>query len=77
MPITTIASPRSFDSCSSRLLDPKGLHVVVDDVEAVKKALTDRGVETSEVEVQPWGLFIYFSDPDGNTWSVQQIPNRT
>jgi len=54
----------------------KGLQVVVDDVEAVKKALTDRGVETSEVDVQPWGSFIYFSDPDGNTWSVQQIPIR-
>ncbi|TMF44700.1 MAG: glyoxalase [Chloroflexi bacterium] len=54
----------------------KGLQVVVDDVEAVKKVLTDRGVETSEVDVQPWGSFIYFSDPDGNTWSVQQIPIR-
>ncbi len=54
----------------------KGLQVVVDDVEAVKKALTNRGVETSEVELQPWGSFIYFSDPDGNTWSVQQIPAR-
>jgi catechol 2,3-dioxygenase-like lactoylglutathione lyase family enzyme len=54
----------------------KGLQVVVDDVEAIKRALTDRGVETSEVDVQPWGSFIYFSDPDGNTWSVQQIPIR-
>ena len=54
----------------------KGLQVVVDDVEAVKKVLTDRGLETSEVDVQPWGSFIYFSDPDGNTWSVQQIPIR-
>jgi predicted enzyme related to lactoylglutathione lyase len=51
----------------------KGLQVVVKDIEAVRKALTGRGVETSEVDVQPWGLFIYFSDPDGNTWSVQQI----
>ncbi|HEY8802700.1 MAG TPA: glyoxalase superfamily protein [Candidatus Dormibacteraeota bacterium] len=54
----------------------KGLQVVVKDIEAVRKALTGRGVETSEVDVQPWGLFIYFSDPDGNTWSVQQIPSR-
>jgi uncharacterized glyoxalase superfamily protein PhnB len=52
------------------------LQVVVKDIEAVRKALTGRGVETSEVDVQPWGLFIYFSDPDGNTWSVQQIPSR-
>ena len=55
----------------------KGLQVVVDDVEAVRRMLAGRGVETSQVEVQPWGSFIYFSDPDGNTWSVQQMPVRT
>jgi predicted enzyme related to lactoylglutathione lyase len=55
----------------------KGLQVVVEDVEAVRQALTLRGVETSAVEVLPWGSFIYFSDPDGNTWSVQQVPRRT
>jgi catechol 2,3-dioxygenase-like lactoylglutathione lyase family enzyme len=54
----------------------KGLQVVVDDVEAVRQELVGRGVETSEVDVQPWGSFIFFSDPDGNTWSVQQIPAR-
>jgi uncharacterized glyoxalase superfamily protein PhnB len=54
----------------------KGLQVVVDDVEAVRKELAGRGVVTSEVDIQPWGWFIYFSDPDGNTWSVQQIPKR-
>ena len=54
----------------------KGLQVVVDDVEAVRGVLSGRGVETSDVEVHPWGTFIYFSDPDGNTWSVQQIPVR-
>jgi catechol 2,3-dioxygenase-like lactoylglutathione lyase family enzyme len=53
----------------------KGLQVVVDDVEAVQKHLVSRNVETSEVDVQPWGSFIYFSDPDGNTWSVQQLPS--
>jgi catechol 2,3-dioxygenase-like lactoylglutathione lyase family enzyme len=54
----------------------KGLQVVVDDVEAVRKELAGRGVVTSEVDIQPWGWFIYFRDPDGNTWSVQQIPKR-
>ena len=54
----------------------KGLQVVVDDVEAVRQELADRGVETGEVDVQPWGSFIHFSDPDGNSWSVQQIPRR-
>jgi uncharacterized glyoxalase superfamily protein PhnB len=52
------------------------LQVVVDDIEAVRAALVSRGIETSAVDVQPWGLFVYFSDPDGNTWSVQQIPTR-
>ncbi len=54
----------------------KGLQVVVADVEAVRQELTGRGVKASEVDVQPWGSFIYFSDPDGNTWSVQQLPPR-
>ena len=54
----------------------KGLQVVVDDVEAVRRELSGRGVKTSEVQVQPWGSFIFFSDPDGNSWSVQQIPAR-
>ena len=51
----------------------QGLQVVVKDAEAVQKALRSRGVETSEIDKLPWGWFIYFSDPDGNTWSVQQI----
>jgi len=54
----------------------KGLQLVADDVEAVRQALVGRGVEVSDVDVQPWGSFIYFSDPDGNTWAVQQIPPR-
>ena len=54
----------------------KGLQVVVGDVEAVRQQLAGRGVETSAVDKQPWGLFIYFSEPDGNTWSVQQIVPR-
>jgi catechol 2,3-dioxygenase-like lactoylglutathione lyase family enzyme len=54
----------------------KGLQIVVDDVETVRQELSSRGVETSEVEVMPWGSFIFFSDPDGNTWAVQQVPVR-
>ena len=54
----------------------KGLQVVVDDVEAVRRELSGRGVVTSEVQVHPWGSFIFFSDPDGNSWAVQQIPTR-
>ena len=54
----------------------QGLHLVVSDIVAARADLRSRGVEVSEVDVQPWGLFVHFSDPDGNTWSVQQIPPR-
>jgi uncharacterized glyoxalase superfamily protein PhnB len=50
-----------------------GLQVVVDDTQAVYEELKKQGIEASEVQTMPWGIFTYFSDPDGNTWSVQQI----
>jgi predicted enzyme related to lactoylglutathione lyase len=52
----------------------RGLQMVVSDVEAARRQLLDRGVATSDVDVQPWGSFVTFSDPDGNTWSLQQLP---
>jgi predicted enzyme related to lactoylglutathione lyase len=54
----------------------KGMQVVVDDIKAVRAELAGRGVEVSEVQEFPWGHFVFFSDPDGNAWSVQHIPNR-
>jgi catechol 2,3-dioxygenase-like lactoylglutathione lyase family enzyme len=54
----------------------EGLQVVVDDIEAAREELAGRGVEVSEVQDFPWGRFVFFSDPDGNGWSVQQIPPR-
>jgi catechol 2,3-dioxygenase-like lactoylglutathione lyase family enzyme len=54
----------------------RGLQVVVEDAEAVRQELQGRGVATTDVQVLPWGSFILFSDPDGNTWSVQQVPPR-
>jgi catechol 2,3-dioxygenase-like lactoylglutathione lyase family enzyme len=54
----------------------QGLQVVVDDVEQAREELAGRGVEVSEVETFPWGSFVYFSDPDGNAWAVQQLPPR-
>lgn len=50
-----------------------GLQVVVDDADAAHADLSGRGVQVSDVDDQPWGRFVYFSDPDGNSWSVQQI----
>jgi len=52
----------------------KGLQLVVDDIEAARAELAGRGVEVGDVQDFPWGRFVFFSDPDGNTWSVQQIP---
>ena len=54
----------------------KGLQLVVADVEAVQRELRGRGVETTDVQVFPWGSFIFFSDPDGNSWAIQQLPPR-
>ncbi len=54
----------------------KGLQVVVGDINDARAELVERGVDVSEVQVFPWGSFVYFSDPDGNGWSVQQLPPR-
>jgi catechol 2,3-dioxygenase-like lactoylglutathione lyase family enzyme len=54
----------------------KGLQMVVTDIEAAQAELRGRGVETGEIQDYPWGRFIYFSDPDGNAWAVQQVPER-
>jgi predicted enzyme related to lactoylglutathione lyase len=50
-----------------------GLQMVVDDTEAAHAHLADRGVEVGEVQDFPWGRFVFFADPDGNRWAVQQI----
>jgi len=54
----------------------KGLQLVVADVEQAHAELSARGVEVSDVQDFPWGRFVFFSDPDGNGWAVQQIPSR-
>ncbi|MBM6622439.1 VOC family protein [Micrococcaceae bacterium RIT802] len=55
----------------------QGLQMVIADADAAREELRARGVEASDVDEQPWGRFVYFADPDGNTWSLQQIPART
>ena len=50
-----------------------GLQLVVEDANAAHDELAERGVEVSDVQDMPWGRFVFFSDPDGNKWSVQQI----
>jgi catechol 2,3-dioxygenase-like lactoylglutathione lyase family enzyme len=53
-----------------------GLQVVVPDIEAAHRELTDRGAGVSPIDDQPWGRFVYFRDPDGNPWAIQQLPPR-
>ncbi len=52
----------------------RGVQMVVADVAAVRDSLLAHGVEASDVDVQPWGSFVKFADPDGNTWALQQLP---
>jgi len=54
----------------------QGLQLVVPDIEAARAELVERGVDVSDVQEFDWGSFVFFKDPDGNGWSVQQIPSR-
>lgn len=50
----------------------EGLQIVIDDADAAHAQLESRGVEVSDVQDLPWGRFVFFSDPDGNSWALQQ-----
>lgn len=54
----------------------EGLQLVVADAAAARKELAGRGVDVTEVQEFPWGKFVFFSDPDGNKWAVQEISGR-
>jgi len=51
----------------------KGMQVVVDNIEAARAELVERGIDVSEIQRFPWGAFVFFQDPDGNAWAVQDI----
>lgn len=53
-----------------------GIQVVIDDAAAARDQLRANGVEASDVDVQPWGSFVTFNDPDGNAWTLQELPVR-
>jgi predicted enzyme related to lactoylglutathione lyase len=55
----------------------RGLQLVVADIDGARAELAGRGVDVTEVETFPWGRFVYFTDPDGNAWSVQEVPAWT
>jgi len=54
----------------------EGLQMVVDDAEASRRELAERGVDVSDVQVFPWGSFVFFKDPDGNGWALQAMSHR-
>jgi predicted enzyme related to lactoylglutathione lyase len=54
----------------------KGMQLVVADIRAAHAHLVERGVEVGDVQQFPWGSFVFFSDPDGNGWAVQELPPR-
>ena len=55
----------------------RGLQLVVANADDAREDLRSRGVDASDVQEFPWGRFTFFSDPDGNTWSVQEIQTRS
>jgi catechol 2,3-dioxygenase-like lactoylglutathione lyase family enzyme len=55
----------------------QGLLAVIADADAARAELAGRGVAVSEVDEQPWGRFVYFADPDGNGWALQEPPARS
>ena len=62
----TEATPGSF----------AGANLVIEDADEAHAELTRRGIEVSGVQEMPWGKFVFFADPDGNRWSLQQLPPR-
>jgi predicted enzyme related to lactoylglutathione lyase len=54
----------------------RGVQLCVNDIDAARAELVGRGVEVTEIEEHPWGRFVYFADPDGNRWSVQEVTSR-
>lgn len=54
----------------------RGIMMVVDDVRTVRQDLKDKDVDISDIKEQPWGTFAYFKDPDGNEWTLQELPYK-
>jgi predicted enzyme related to lactoylglutathione lyase len=54
----------------------KGMQLVVTDIEAAHAELSGRGVDVSEIQDFPWGRFVFFEDPDGNKWAIQDMSAR-
>jgi catechol 2,3-dioxygenase-like lactoylglutathione lyase family enzyme len=68
----SIAIGRGLTEMTPGTLD--NMQMVVADADVARSDLLERGIDVSEVDEQPWGRFIYFSDPDGNRWALQELP---
>jgi predicted enzyme related to lactoylglutathione lyase len=79
--VTPPGSAASFCFGTNLQMLPEGqtqhIQIVVDDADAAHDYLVERGVEATDVEELAWGRFTHFSDPDGNQWSLQQLPQRS
>jgi catechol 2,3-dioxygenase-like lactoylglutathione lyase family enzyme len=64
------------DGITDKVPGTQEIQVVVPDAAAARQQVLDAGVETGEIDVQPWGNFVYFRDPDGNSWSLQAVDSR-
>jgi catechol 2,3-dioxygenase-like lactoylglutathione lyase family enzyme len=71
----SIAFGKGLTQLEPGILD--NLQIVIDDADAARTELRERGVDASRVDEQPWGRFVYFADPDGNRWTLQQLPAWT
>jgi catechol 2,3-dioxygenase-like lactoylglutathione lyase family enzyme len=71
----SIAFGKGLTQLEPGILD--NLQIVIDDADAARTELRERGVDASGVDEQPWGRFVYFADPDGNRWTLQQLPAWT
>jgi catechol 2,3-dioxygenase-like lactoylglutathione lyase family enzyme len=68
----SIAIGRGLTQMKPGSLD--NLQAVIEDADVACAALRAAGVDASDVDEQPWGRFVYMADPDGNRWSLQQLP---
>jgi catechol 2,3-dioxygenase-like lactoylglutathione lyase family enzyme len=64
------------DGITEKAPGTQEIQVVVPDAEVARKQVLAAGVEASDIDKQPWGTFVYFRDPDGNSWSLQAIDTR-
>ena len=71
----SIAIGRGLTEMAPGSLD--NLQAVVADADAAHADLVARGIEVTGIDDQPWGRFIQLRDPDGNRWTLQQLPDRS